>query len=487
LRIEIPKNLKIENRPFINGSFYSVKNPIYIKKKSITKEFHLPNLIVCGDKEISFAIKSAEKSFENGNWKNLDNLNKKKIFFEAANLIKAQLKEISLIDCLETGRSIINFERDSIPKCVSVIEYFAESVDKIYDKMNPLNQVSLGLITRKPFGVVASLTSWNDPLVPAMWKACPAILMGNSIIMKPSENSTFSLLKIAEIFSKAGLPDGIMNVITGDGNTGKKIVSNDKIKAIYFTGSAKTGKNILKISSKNKLKKVSLECGGKSCFIISRKCNSLKKAANVLAKNIFYNQGQICSAPSRLIIHKSKKSIFLKYLYKETLKYIPGDPLNYKTEVGALINKRHQEKIKNFFIKGKKEKNKYKIFKTNIWKKNYNFPPVIFYETKKNSVLLNNEIFGPILTCEYFLKNDEAIKIANNSDFGLAAAVWSDDFNEVHYFINRIEAGIIHINSYGEDDNSIPFGGIKDSGFGRDKSLLSFNEFTYQKSIYFKK
>jgi acyl-CoA reductase-like NAD-dependent aldehyde dehydrogenase len=487
LRLKIPKDLKIENRPFINGSFHSVKNPKYIKKKSIIKEFNLPNLVVCGDKEISFAIRNAEKSFENGNWKNLDNLNKKKVFFKAADSIKAQLKEISLIDCLETGRSIKNFERDSVPKAIAIIEYFAESVDKIYDKMNPLNQHSLGLITRKPFGVVASLTSWNDPLVPAMWKACPAILMGNSIVMKPSENSSFSLLKIAEIFFKSGLPKGIMNVVTGDGITGKKIVSNDKIKAVYFTGSAKTGKNILKISSKKKLKKVSLECGGKSCFIITKKCSSLKKAASVLAKNIFYNQGQICSAPSRLIIHKSKKSTFLKYLYKETLKYIPGDPLDYKTEVGALINKRHQEKIKKFFNEGQKEKNKYKIFKTNIWKKNYNFPPVIFYETKKNSILLNNEIFGPILTCEYFLENDEAIKIANSTDYGLAAAVWSDDFNEVHYYINNIEAGIVHVNSYGEDDNTIPFGGIKDSGFGRDKSLLSFNEFTYQKSIYFKK
>jgi len=188
-----------------------------------------------------------------------------------------------------------------------------------------------------------------------------------------------------------------------------------------------------------------------------------------------------------LIINNKIKNTFLKYLYKETNKFIPGDPLDYNSEVGAIVNKNQFKKIKKYFKIGVKEKNKYKIFNKKIWKKSINFPPVIFYQTKKNSKLLENEIFGPILTCQYFSTNEEAIEIANSTDYGLASAIWSDDFKEVHYFINEIASGIVHINSYGEDDNSIPFGGIKDSGFGRDKSVNAFNEFSYIKSIYFKK
>ena len=487
MKKEIPKYLKIENRPFINGEFYLPKKVGLIKKKSPVNNYNLPDIINCSEKEIDLAVRSGRKAFNDGDWKNFSPKKKKNIFLSAAKSIKQNLKEIALIDCLETGRSIINFERDSIPKSIEVIEYFAESIDKIYDTMKPLNLNSLGLITRKPYGVVASLTSWNDPLVPAMWKACPAILMGNSIIMKPSENSTFSLLKVAELFFKSGLPKGVLNVITGTSSTGQKLVKHHGTDAIYFTGSAETGKKISQIASVKKLKKISLECGGKSCFIITKKCKSLKKAAKILAKNIFYNQGQICSAPSRLIINNKVKNTFLKYLYNETNKFIPGDPLDYNSEVGAIVNKNQFKKIKKYFKIGVKEKNKYKIFNKKIWKKSINFPPVIFYETKRNSKLLKNEIFGPILTCQYFSTNEEAIEIANSTDYGLASAIWSDDFKEVHYFINEIESGIVHINSYGEDDNSIPFGGIKESGFGRDKSINAFNEFSYIKSIYFKK
>ena len=487
MKKEIPKNLKIENRPFINGEFYSPKKVGSIKKKSPVNNYKLPNIINCGTKEIDLAVKSGERAFNEGNWKNFSPKKKKNIFLSAAKSIEKNLKEIALIDCLETGRSIINFERDSIPKSIEVIKYFAESIDKIYDTMKPLDINSLGLITRKPYGVVASLTSWNDPLVPAMWKACPAILMGNSIIMKPSENSTFSLLKVAELFFKSGLPKGILNVITGSSLTGQKLVKHRGTSAIYFTGSAETGKKISQIASLKKLKKISLECGGKSCFIITKKCKSLKKAAKILAKNIFYNQGQICSAPSRLIINKKVKKTFLKYLFNETNKFIPGDPLDYNSEVGAIVNKHQFKKIKKYFEIGVKEKNKYKIFNKNIWKKSINFPPVIFYEVNKKSKLLRDEIFGPILTCEIFSKNSEAIKMANNTEYGLAASIWSDDFNEIHEFINKVESGIIHINSYGEDDNSIPFGGIKNSGYGRDKSVYAFNEVSYLKSIYYKK
>lgn len=485
--IKIPKNLIIENRPFINGSFTSIKTKDFLSRKSPSADYNLPKIFLCSENEINYAVNSAKNSFEKGIWKNTEPKEKKKIFLKVAKKVRNKIKELSLLDCLETGRAINNFERDSIPKAIEVIEYFAESIDKIYDSMTPLNLGSMNLITRQPIGVVCGITSWNDPLVPAMWKVCPAILMGNSIVMKPSELSSFSLLRLAELFFEAGLPKGVLNVITGNGGTAQNLIKHKDVNGVYFTGSTKTGKKISQIASKSIIKKISLECGGKSSFLVSKNCNNLNKAAKVLAKNIFYNQGQICSAPSRLIIDKKISSLFLEKLFRETKKYIPKNPLDTKSEVGGLISKKHYQNVKKFFQIGIKEKNKLKIFDKGQWKKKYTFPPVIFYNLKKNSKLLQEEIFGPILSCIEFSNIDEAIKVANNSEYGLASSIWSNDFEEVHYVSNLINSGIIHINSYGEDGNNIPFGGIKNSGFGKDKSIFAFQEYTYIKSIVYKR
>jgi acyl-CoA reductase-like NAD-dependent aldehyde dehydrogenase len=486
LILKIPKNLNIENRPFINGSFKSLKKNKFLKRKSPALDYVLPKLFLCRENEVNYAVDTAKKSFQEGVWKNKSSKEKKKIFLNVARKMKKNIQELSILDCLETGRAINNFKKDSIPKAIEVIEYFAESIDKIYDNMTPLNLKSMGLITKQPLGVVVGITSWNDPLVPAMWKACPAMLMGNSIIMKPSELSSFSLLRLAELFFEAGLPKGILNIVTGDGITAEKLIKHSDTSGIYFTGSTKTGQKISQIASKNRIKKVSLECGGKSSFIVTKNCSNLNKAAKILAKNIFYNQGQTCSAPSRLIIDKKISSLFLDKLFVETEKYIPGNPLDYNSEVGGLITKKHYKNVKKFFDIGIKEKNNAKIFTKNQWKKKYSFPPVIFYNLKSNSKLLQEEIFGPILSCIEYSTIEEALKIANNSQYGLASSVWSNNFEEIHYLINSIEAGIIHINSYGEDENNIPFGGIKNSGFGRDKSIFAFQEYTYIKSIVYK-
>lgn len=485
--LKIPKNLKIENRPFINGSYINLKKNKFTIRKSPSLDFDLPKLYFCQENEINYAVNSARESFKHGLWKNTEPKEKKKIFLKVAAKVKTKINELSLLDCLETGRAINNFKRDSIPKAIEVIEYFAESIDKIYDSMTPLNIGSMNLITRQPLGVVTGITSWNDPLVPAMWKVCPAILMGNSIVMKPSELSSFSLLKLAELFFKAGLPKGVLNVITGDGSTAQKLIKHKDVNGIYFTGSTKTGKKISQTASKNSIKKLSLECGGKSSFIVSRNCNNLNKAAKVLAKNIFYNQGQICSAPSRLIIDNKISSSFFEKLFRETEKYIPKNPLDFKSEVGGLISKKHYQNVKKFFQIGLQEKNKVKIFEKDQWMGGFAFPPVIFYNLKKNSKLLREEIFGPILSCIKYTNIDEAIKIANNSNYGLASSIWSNNFEEVHYVSNLIDSGIIHINCYGEDENNVPFGGIKDSGFGKDKSIFAFNEYTYIKSIVYRR
>ena len=478
--------MNIENRPYINGNYLNIKSLKKIIKISPTNKKKLPPISICKKSEIDLAVFTAQKAFESKIWLKKTSEEKKIIFLKAANKIKKKIKIISYLDCLETGRSLLSFQRDSIPKAISVIEYFAESIDKIYDLMKPLENNKIGLITRQPLGVVSSITSWNDPLVPAMWKACPAILSGNSMIMKPSEFSSYSLLYVAKIFSEAGLPDGVLNVVTGDASTGQLLAKHEDVNGIFFTGSSEVGKKISKYASQKKIKKISLECGGKSTFIVSEKCKDLKKAAKSLAKNMFYNQGQICSAPSRAIISKQIKHEFLKLLFTETEKFIPKNPTNLKSEVGGLVSKKHYNFVSKMFNIGKKEKNKFKIFKKNIYNKNYSFPPTIFYEVKKNSKLLEKEIFGPILTCEYFEIFDDAIKIANRTNYGLASSIWSDSFSEILNFMNEIRTGIVHINSYGEDDNSIPFGGLKNSGYGRDKSILAFYEYTYLKSIVFK-
>ena len=475
------KNLQIETRPFIDGKyietnkFYEKYSPIDFRK--------LPPLHICEEKEVNLAVEAALRTYKSKIWRDLEPKEKKKILLKLADLVEKNIEELALLDTLETGRSIKNFYYDSIPKAVEAMRWFAEAVDKYLDYSVTPTKNKMVSIVKMPLGVVGIITPWNDPLVVNFWKITPALLMGNSVVVKPAEQASYSMLKVAKLAIDAGIPPGVLNVITGDGNTGKLLALHNDVRGIFFTGSSDVGKEILKYAGMSNMKKVGLECGGKSAFIITKNYKNLKRAAEILAKNIFYNQGQICSAPSRLIIDKDIKDEFLQYLVEESKKYVPQDPLSFNSEVGYVVSKEQKEKIEKYINIGKKEGAKIISYGDKI-SSDMCFNPVIMDNVPPNSKVAQEEIFGPVLVVLTFENIKEAIEIANNTKYGLAASIWSDDINEANQVAKELEAGIVHINTYGEEDNQVPFGGMKESGIGRDKSLLAFDEYTEIKTIW---
>ena len=342
-------NLNIEKRAFINGVYVNSIDKKTIDKNSSIDGRDISGLSACNGKDIDVAVEGALESYSSRVWVDLVPIEKQKIILKLADLIERNIEELALLDTLETGRSLRNYYYDSIPKAVKTIRWFANAIDKIYDQAVPPRKNSFATVTRESLGVVGIITPWNDPLVVAFWKITPALLMGNSVVVKPAEQSSFSILKVAKLALDAGIPSGVLSVVPGYGDeAGKALALHNDVRGIFFTGSSFVGKKILQYSGQSNMKKVGLECGGKSPFIVSEKCNELEKASKVLAKNIFYNQGQICSASSRLIIHKNIKDKFLSLLVEESRKYIPKNPLSLESEVGAVISQKQKKKIEEY-------------------------------------------------------------------------------------------------------------------------------------------
>jgi acyl-CoA reductase-like NAD-dependent aldehyde dehydrogenase len=481
------KNLKIEKKAFINGEYIEAKDKNIIKKQSSIDGRDISGLSACNYKDIDLAVASAVKSYESRVWIDLEPTEKQIILLKFADLIEDNIEELALLDTLETGRSLKNYYYDSIPKAIETIRWFANALDKVYEQAIQPRKNTFATVTREALGVVGIITPWNDPLVVAFWKITPALLMGNSIVVKPAEQSSFSIIKVAELALKAGIPKGVFNVVPGYGHeAGKALALHNDVRGIFFTGSSFVGKQILQYSGQSNMKKVGLECGGKSPFIISNKCNNLEIASKILAKNIFYNQGQICSASSRLIIHKSIKEEFLKLLVKESEKYIPRNPLDLHTEVGAVISNKQKDIINEYILSGISsgatiitEKSNKTPFQNGAY-----VNPIIFDNVNLNSKIAQEEIFGPVLVVLTAENIKEAISIANNSKYGLAASIWTNDYDEAYQVSKLLESGIVHINSYGDDDNTVPFGGIKESGLGTDKSIYAFDEYSNIKTIW---
>lgn len=479
------KKLKFQTKAFINGEFVETSGGFIEKFSSFSNEA-LPKISACSKSDINKAVNFAQKAYESGIWRDLDPAKKKEILLNVADLMQENKDELAMLDSFETSRSYKNYYYDSIPKAIEALRYFAESIDKIYDHSISPRKNDFCVINKVPLGVVGIITPWNDPLVVAVWKFAPALLMGNSLILKPAEQSCLSILKVAEFTQKAGIPKGVFNVCCGFGEVaGKALAMHEKVRGVFFTGSSFVGKQILGYSGASNMKKVGLECGGKSPFIVSKNSRDIKKAAEILAKNVFYNQGQICSAPTRVLVDKKIENEFLAHLKKESLKFIPKNPYSLKSEVGCIVSKEQFERVLRYIDIAKKDGEIYQA-KCEIPKGVCALPPTIATNFSLKSKIWTEEIFGPIVCVKGVSDIKEAINLANDTNFGLAAAIFTDDLDEAYQVSRALEAGIVHINSYGEDDNAAPFGGFKQSGLGKDKSLFAFDEYSQMKAVWMK-
>lgn len=435
------------------------------------------------------AIASSRRAFEDGCWSQLAPSQRKTVLLKWAELIKANALELAVLGVRNNGTEIGMAYKAEPMSAVATIRYYAEAIDKLYGEIAPTAPQVLGLTHREPVGVVGAIVPWNFPLMIAAWKLGPALAAGCSVVLKPAETASLTLIRLAELALEAGLPPGVFNVVTGEGHTvGAAIAESMDVDVLVFTGSGATGRKLLEASAKSNLKRVYLELGGKSPNIIFADAVDLDEAAKVSTAGIFRNSGQVCIAGSRVLVERSAHDEFIEKLKLNTEGMSVGNPLDSKTASGAINSLRQLERSLAFVDEAKRAGCEVITGGHRVLEGTGGFymAPTIISGVKPEDRIAREEVFGPVLAVIPFDDEEEAVTIANSTDYGLAAAVWTSDLSRAHRMIRKIRAGLIHVNTYGGSDLTVPLGGVKQSGNGHDKSLHAFDKYLDLKSAWIK-
>ncbi len=437
--------------------------------------------------DIDTAVRSARAAFDDGRWSGKAPAQRKKILQKFSELILGAREELALLETLDMGKPIQYSLAVDVNATARNIAWYAEAVDKIYDEIAPTAASALALITREPMGVIGVIVPWNYPMIMASWKLGPALAAGNSVVLKPSEKSPFTALRLAELALEAGLPPGVFNVVPGYGHeAGEALALHMEVDAIGFTGSTRVGRRMYEYAGKSNLKRVYNELGGKSAFVVFEDYADVARAAKTVSGGMFFNQGESCNAPSRVLVHDAIADEFIATLKTEAPKYAPADPLDAKTEMGALVDDTQLKTVLGYIEAGHAQGARVVSGGRQVRGETggYYVEPTVFDNVTNDMRIAQEEIFGPVMAVIRFKTEAEAIAIANGSSYGLQASVWSDNINRAHRVARALRAGTVHVNSYDEDDITVPFGGYKQSGNGRDKSLHAFDKYTELKTTW---
>jgi len=438
-----------------------------------------------GKDDVDAAVAAARAAF-NGPWGKMSARDRGRLVSKLADRLLEKADEVARLETLHNGKPIFESRQIEIPAAAKCFEYYAGWADKVMGETIPVDGNYLTYTLREPLGVVAAIVPWNFPLLLAAWKVAPALATGNVVILKPASQTPLTAIALGEIAVDVGLPPGVLNVITGPGSSvGQAIVEHPGIDKIAFTGDTSTGKGIMRAAA-DTLKKITLELGGKSPNIVLPDAD-LDAALRGATTGIFYGKGEVCAAGSRLLVDKSIKNEFMEKLAARAKKMVAGDPLDPKTRYGALASKKQLESVERYVGIAKQEGAELVAGggRTDIGTgKGYFFQPTIFDKVTPEMTIAREEIFGPVLATIEFADIDEAIARANESPYGLAAAVWTRDVKKAHYVARKLQAGTVWINTYNVYDTAAPFGGYKASGFGREMSAHALEHYTQVKSVW---
>ncbi|HBB53017.1 MAG TPA: aldehyde dehydrogenase [Legionellales bacterium] len=482
--LEKLKKLNIETKAFINGQYQKNHQQSFACLRPMDGQL-ITEVTQTSQEQVHQAVASAKQAFYSGVWSQAQATHRKNILMQWASLLEKHAEEIILLESLDSGKLLTDIKNIDFPASVEYLRWFAELCDKINNQQIPVEPNLLALVAREPIGVVGAIIPWNYPLLMAMWKIAPALAAGNSVILKPSEKSPLSAIRMASLAKAAGIPDGVFQVLPGDGVVGGYLSRHPEVDCISFTGSTKTGKQILKDSAETNLKKVWLELGGKSAQVILKDYKNLNHVAETVAQTIFSNAGQVCDAGSRVVIHRSIKEQFVDLLLPIAKTYQPKHPFDPRAKMGPVID---EKQMKNILYDIEKAKRESSLIlggqQTLIDTGGFYIEPTIFDCPHSELYHTQKEIFGPVLSIISFDDIDEAIAIANSTTYGLAAGIWSDSFKNIYEISKKIQVGTVWGNCYDACGNlNLPFGGFKQSGNSKDKSIQAYYKYTELKNI----
>jgi len=481
------QTIAFDGRALINGERVAARSGAVFDCLSPVDGRLLTQVARCAEADIDAAVAAARAAFEDRRWAGLAPAQRKRVMIKFADQLLAHADELALTETLDMGKPIQYARSVDVNSAANCLRWYGEAVDKVYDEIAPTADTALALITRQPVGVVGVIVPWNYPMIMAAWKIAPALAAGNSVVLKPSEKSPLTALRLAELALAAGIPPGVFNVVPGFGpEAGSPLALNMAVDCIAFPGRPRVGKQIHVMAGQSNLKRAWTELGGKSPNIVFADCPDLDRAVEAAVGSIFFNQGESCNAPSRLFVEDSIKDRFLEKALALVPRYQPANPLDKHTLMGAVVDQTQLNTVLRYIQSGKQEGAKLLAggAQALLDSGGCYVQPTVFDGVRNDMTIAREEIFGPVLSVLSFSDAAEVVKQANSSVYGLQAAVWTRDINKAHGIARALRAGTVHVNQYDEDDITVPFGGFKQSGVGRDKSLHAFDKYTETKTTW---
>jgi len=438
--------------------------------------------------DVDGAVTAARRAFDDGRWSNRKPAERKRVLLRLADLIRDHVDELALLESLDAGKPIRDTLAVDVPSAATTFQWYAETIDKVYGEVGPTGPDALSLVTREPIGVVAAIVPWNYPLIISAWKLGAALSTGNAVVLKPASQTPLSAIRLAELAVEAGLPAGVLNVVTGPGAVvGSALARHPGVDKVSFTGSTPVGLSLMRDIGETDVKAITLELGGKSPQVVLSDCGDLEAAASAIGWGIFYNGGQTCNAGSRLIVHRSVRQELVERIAALGRELQPGEPLDPATRLGAMVDGSHLEKVLGYVRLGVGEGATVIAGGERVMAETGGFyvPPTILDGVDNGWRVAREEIFGPVLTVTEFEDEADALAIANDTHFGLAAGIWTRDVTKAHRMARAMRAGVVWVNTFDTADITVPFGGFKQSGFGRDKGLHALDGYTQLKTTWF--